>query len=110
MTRLDELKELLKDADLATKTTALPLLTEMVFLEEQLDSLRKLPFIKVHPKYPDVQKATPAAKQYKELLQQYTNIIKVISRTTGDDAEGEESPLRKWVNSRANQGTKDLDA
>lgn len=77
-----------------------PLVDEVLFLEGQLTELKKLPFIKYHPRDPTKQKATPAAKQYKEFLQQYTNCIKVISHATGQDEKDEESPLRKWVKNR----------
>lgn len=78
----------------------IPLIDEMLYLEEQLDYLRTLPKIVVHPKDPTKQKATVAAKQYKELLQQYVNIIRTLERTTGVDEKDEESPLRQWARSR----------
>lgn len=74
----------------------MPLVTEMVYLEGQLDALRALPKIKVHPDDPSRQKATPAAKLYKEFLQQYTIIVRILIRATGADEVEEESPLRKW--------------
>lgn len=76
----------------------IPLVSDMVTLEEQLDYLRTLPKIKVHPKDPTKQKVTPAAKLYKESLQQYTNILRILMRATGTDVDDEESPLRKWFN------------
>ena len=76
----------------------IPLVSDMVNLEEQLEYLRTLPMIKVHPKDPTKQKATPAAKLYKESLQQYTNILRILMRATGTDVDDEESPLRKWFN------------
>lgn len=79
----------------------IPLITEMVELEEQLEKLRALPKIKVHPKDPTKQKATPAAKLYKEALQQYTNIIRILMHATGTDADDVESPLRKWFNAHS---------
>ena len=88
-------EELLKVIE--NDTTLTPLIDEVVYLEEQLDYLRKLPKIKVHPKNPEMQKTTPAAKLYKEMLQQYTNIIRILMRATGTDLEDDESPLRKWV-------------
>lgn len=75
-----------------------PLISDAVNLEEELDYLRSLPKIKVHPEDPTKQKATPAAKLYKECLQQYTNIIRILMRATGTDMDDEESPLRKWFN------------
>ena len=92
MTRETELKNLIKG-----DPTLLPMVDDIIFLEKQLEQLRTLPMIKVHPDDPNKQKSTPAAKQYKELLQQYINIIKVFMRTTGVTEEDDESPLRKWM-------------
>lgn len=75
----------------------IPIIEQMVFLEERLDYLKTLPFIQVHPKDPMKQRGTPAQKQYKELLQQYTNILKVVTKQSGSDASDDESPLRRWV-------------
>lgn len=97
MERRDELLKLVNNSNSSTIT---PLIDKMLFLENQLESLEKLPMIKVHPNNPEIQKATPAAKLYKEFLQQYTNVIKVISHSVGEDSNNEESPLRKWVKSR----------
>lgn len=77
-----------------------PMIDDFLFIENQLIELKKLPFIKVHPKDPTKQKPTPAAKLYKELLQQYTNISKILLRVSGADEADEESPLRKWVKRR----------
>lgn len=44
---------------------------------------------------------TPAAKQYKEFLQQYTNCIRVLARVTGQDDKEEDSPLRAWAKERS---------
>ena len=82
----------------------IPLVSDMVTLEEQLEYLRTLPKIKVHPKDPTKQKTTPAAKLYKECLQQYTNILRILMRATGTDESDEESPLRKWFNEHIGKG------
>ena len=98
MGRREELEKLLKPENL---TKASVLVDEILFLEERLAELKKLPFLKVNPNNPDQQKATPAAKQYKELLQQYNNSLKVlfkIVQETGTDEE--DSPLRAWVKAR----------
>lgn len=79
-----------------------PLIDEFLFIEQQLTELKKLPFIKIHPDNPELQKATPAAKQYKELIQQYTNIIKVLGKRN-NESESEESPLRAWVKNHADK-------
>lgn len=97
MTRKEELLKLLNN-----DVTYIPLVNEMVYLEDQLDELRELPKIKVHPSDPTKQKTTPAAKLYKEYLQQYTNIVRILMKATGADETEEESPLRRWMNEHIN--------
>lgn len=101
MERKDEILKYLTDKG-NDKTVMEPLVTEFLFLENQLEELKKMPFIKVNPKNRFQQKSTPAAKLYKELLQQYTNVLKVLCSAVKDDAENEESPLRKWVKKHIN--------
>lgn len=79
---------------------------EVIFLEDQLTELRKLPFIEVHPKNPMKQRNTLAAKMYKEFLQQYVNCIKLIEYVIYKDKRlevdvAEDSPLRKWFKDHA---------
>lgn len=76
------------------------LVDEIIFLENQLEVLKKLPFIKVHPDNPEIQKATPASKQYVSLLAQYNANIRTLARLSGTDEIEEDSPLRAWA--RAN--------
>lgn len=97
MSRKEELLKVIEN-----DPALVPLIDEVVFLENNLEELKKLPFIKVHPKDPTKQKATIAQKQYKELLQQYVNIIRVLIRATGTDESDEDSPLRKWVKEHVN--------
>lgn len=96
----DRKKELLKLINKEGDAQFENLVDEFIFIENQMIELKKLPFIKIHPKDPTRQKTTPAGKLYKELLQQYTNILKILLRITGTDEADEESPLRKWVKSR----------
>lgn len=96
MNRKEELIKLCGDNTELTKQ----LVDEIIYIEDQLTELKKLPFIKVNPKNKMQQKSTPASKLYKELLQQYNNSIKTLARLTGNNETEEESPLRKWVNSR----------
>lgn len=100
MSRRDELISIVPEDSLELVTSVID---DVVFLEERLTELKKLPFIQVHPQDTTKQRSTPASKQYKEFLQQYINCIKVIEaviyrdkRLEGDEAE--ESPLRKWFN------------
>lgn len=80
------------------------LLEELIFLEDQLRELKQKPFLKINPKDPTQQKATPAAKLYKELLQQYNNSFKLLLKAQGglEDQE-EESPLRTWIKRKAQE-------
>ena len=103
MTRCEELLALLPED---SKELVSDVVDEVVFLEERLTELKLLPFIQVHPQDKTKQRSTPAAKQYKEFLQQYINCIKVIEsviyrdkRLEGDEVE--ESPLRKWFKENA---------
>lgn len=96
--RRAELESIFKPEDLPK---ARQLIDELLFIEERLQFLRRLPFLKVDQANPMRQKATPAAKQYKELLQQYNNSLKLLFRISGEEAEAEgESPLRAWLKSR----------
>ena len=79
MARLEELKEIFEKVDEDKRKLADPMLRDAEFLEGRLQELRKLPFIRVHPDDPTLQKRTEASKQYKELMQSYTNIIKVLN-------------------------------
>lgn len=98
MARFDELTALCAELDNAAKTTTAPLIGEIVFLEERLNELRQYPFITVNPKNRAQQKSTPAAKQYKEFLQQYNNCIKILLGVLGKIENAETSPLREYLN------------
>lgn len=74
-----------------------PTIEEMTFLEQRLDELRQLPFIRVSPTDPTRQKVTPAARQYKELLQQYNNCVKMLTVALSRMPHGEESPLAAFL-------------
>lgn len=100
MSRYDELMEAVCQND-ADRTTYGPLVEKAVLLEQKMEELEKLPHIKVNPKDHTQQKALPAFKQYKELLQQYGNIIRILGRVTVEDDNTAESPLRTWAKGRA---------
>lgn len=102
-TRVAELQAIFVGIDDGMRSIVQPLIAETAYLEEELDFLRGLPKIKVHPTDPQKQQATPAAKMYKELLQQYTNCIKVLTGILRKEAPEEESPLRQWLEERRKQ-------
>lgn len=96
-TRKEELERIFKDVD-AVKDILAPLIDDVVFLETHLKELRELPFIRVNANNPTEQKATPAAKQYKEFLQQYNNCMKIMITALRKNSAEEESPLRAFLN------------
>ena len=79
MNRLEELKGLFETVPEDKQKLAQQLIEEAEFLEEKLAELRKMPFIKVHPVDPMTQKRTEASKLYKEHIQSYCNVIKILN-------------------------------
>lgn len=79
MNRLDELKGLFETVEEDKQKLAQQLIEEAEFLEARLAELRKLPFIKVHPEDNERQKRTEASKLYKEHIQSYCNVIKILN-------------------------------
>lgn len=79
MTRREELEQIFKDCPEGQKILIGQLLDEVVFLEERMAELKKFPFVAVHPKNPQIQKSTAAAKQYKECSQSYMNAIRILN-------------------------------
>lgn len=97
MTRKEELLKIINNDALY-----LPLVDQIMNIEKELVRIEKLPFYKVNPQNQEQQKMLPAFKIYKELLQQYTNCLKCLAKTSGIDDKQEESPLREWARSRQN--------
>lgn len=105
MNRTEELTAIINKTGKENETKARQLIDEIVFIEEKLVELKKYPFISINPKNPAQQKTTPAAKQYKELLQQYNNSLRLLFRLSGEFGESEEdSPLRTWLKQRNAEG------
>lgn len=98
MSRKDELLKIINKSGSQNDIKAAQLIDEIIFIEERLVELKKLPFIRVSKRNPAIQETTPASKQYKELLQQYNNCLRILFRISGEQEENdEESPLRKWA-------------
>lgn len=83
----------------------LPVIENVVYLEGILADLQLKPKIKFHPTDPTKQKVLPAAKLYKEYMQQYLNAIKVLLRAAGKDVADEDSPLREYFRTLLEQQT-----
>jgi hypothetical protein len=103
MDRKKELLGLFTDEEEA-KGLIIPLIDDVVFLEARLQELRALPFLRINPENPALQKPTPASKQYKELLQQYNQCIKILAGILRKEDTEEESPLRAYLKSLERSG------
>ena len=95
--RKQDLEKICKSLDETAQKSTCELIDHIVFLEKQLSELKQLPFIEVNPKNPMQQRPTPAAKQYKELLQQYNNCIKILLSAAQKTEDEETSPLREYL-------------
>lgn len=76
--RKNEIFSLFEHVDDEEKKLLTPLIENVVFLEKRMSDLREMPFVRVHPKNPLLQKTTPAAKLYKECMQSYMNAIRIL--------------------------------
>lgn len=79
MNRRKQLDDIFRDVGDDKKQLVDRLLDEVVYLEGQMEELKKLPFLAVHPENPARQKVTPAAKLYKECSQSYMNAIRILA-------------------------------
>lgn len=97
MTRLEELQTIFEKVDEDKALVIAPLLPQVVFLEERLRELQKVPHIRIHPKNPARQEITAAGKQYKEMMQSYLNAVKVLQMTLGRYAVEEKDAFDEWL-------------
>ena len=78
MSRKEKLLEILANIGEDQLELIMPMIDEVVFLEERMTELKKLPFVSVHPKHKGIMRQTAAAKQYKECSQSYMNAIRIL--------------------------------
>ena len=97
MTRLEELQTIFEKVDEDKAAVIAPLLPQVVFLEERLRELQKVPHIRIHPKNPARQKITAAGKQYKEMMQSYLNAVKVLQSTLSRYSVEEQDAFDQWL-------------
>lgn len=100
MSRREELESILFQKNADQRVVAEKLLEEVIFLEEQMEELKKI-FDRKSKNDLSGKRKLAGWKQYKEALQQYNSSLWNLQRITGN-AEGfeEDSPLRKWAKSR----------
>ena len=94
MTRYDELASKLNNVDEAKRGFILSLLKDFVFLEDQIEELRKYPRYIINKSDPRQQKKLPVHDLIKDYQAQKNDIATKILRSLDKEA-GEESPLLK---------------
>lgn len=100
--RLESLKAIFEKVDADKAAVVSPLLPQVVFMEQRLDELRKVPHIRIHPKNPARQEITAAGKQYKELMQSYLNAVKVLQMTLSRYSVEEKDAFDEWLEEQNN--------
>lgn len=95
--RLESLKAIFEKVDADKAAVISPLLPQVVFMEQRLDELRKVPHIRIHPKNPARQEITAAGKQYKEFMQSYLNAVKVLQMTLSRYSVEEKDAFDEWL-------------
>lgn len=95
--RLESLKAIFEKVDADKAAVVSPLLPQVVFMEQRLEELKKVPHIRIHPKNPERQEITAAGKQYKETMQSYNNCLKILLSTLGRYSQEEADEFDKWL-------------
>lgn len=94
---MDDLDNILNNVDDSLKPYAKSMIQEFIFVNQRLEELKTYPSIETHPNNPAKQRQTAAGKQYREYLQQKTNIFKSLCALIGKKNVEEESPLRAYL-------------
>lgn len=101
MTRREELNNIFSKLSEDQQRLNEPLKNKAIFLEAQLLELEDLPFYQVHPNNPALQKRTEAGKLYKELLQAYCNVMKMLNSVIYRSTVEETDEFDEWENDNA---------
>ena len=71
MVKADELKSFFEMVDEDKRQFAFDTIDQYVYFREKIEELKKLPYIQVSKKNPEMQRLTPAAK----LIKEYSQVI-----------------------------------
>lgn len=81
---LEKLQSIFKNVEEAKAELVQGLISDAAFLKTEnamlKDSMKKTGMVKIHPKYPEIQKSTEAAKQYLKNVNSYANVIKTLNK------------------------------
>ena len=72
------LREIFADVDDGSQDIIDTTITDLIFIERQMQEVKALPFLRVDKKNPAKQTTTPAAKLYKELSQAKDSKTKIL--------------------------------
>lgn len=92
-------QELINSVDKVLQPLAKSMLEDLRKINKHLEYLDTLERIEIHPKDANKQRQTAAGKQYREYLQQKTNIFKALCSLVSKKGVEEESPLRVYLKS-----------
>lgn len=77
MSRKDQLRGYFANVDEDKRSIAYDTIDEYLFFLDRIEELKKLPYIRVHPKDPQRQELTPAAK----LIREYSQAVDAKRKT-----------------------------
>lgn len=97
MDRKQELLKLLEDADDNKKILLSKAIDELLYLEEQLEEIRKVPFIIIHPTDKTKQKITASGKAYEKYYQLYLTALKTLNSLLNKDLLDDDDEFDKWL-------------
>lgn len=101
MNRQEQLNNIFSKLSEDQKELNEPLKQKALFLEGKLAELEELPFYKVHPDKPELQKRTEAGRLYKDLLQAYCNVMKMLNGVVYKNSVEETDDFDDWENENA---------
>lgn len=91
MSKAEELKEFFQNIDEDKRQFAFDTIDEYCFFLERINELKKLPYIRVSKKSPEVQQLTPAAKLIKDYSQaldaKRATLLRMLYRVETSEAD-----------------------
>lgn len=91
MTTREELRGFFENVDDDKRQFAYDTIDEYIFFRERIEELKKLPYIQVSKKNPEIQRLTPAAKLIKEYSQvldaKRSTLLRILYRVENSAAD-----------------------
>lgn len=97
---LAKLQKIFEIVDESKRGLVQGLIEDAAFLKAENHELREIlsvsGMIKVHPKYPDLQKPTEAGKQYRNNINTYSTVIRTLNSILNKSADLEDDDLEEF--------------